>query len=120
LDRQKHLEPVRAFLSSQTFASPQQRTDRDVVEARLRNLEAERAALGVELESSRGALALLLEGSDEAVDLDWQPMELGTAPAPEIEKVLAGNPGLAQAGIRTAQADAQMTLAEKEALPDPE
>lgn len=121
LDRQEHLEPVRAFLATQTFASPQQKADRMVVETRLRNLEAERAALKVDVSTTSQALALLVHVSPEELDLAWSLSALALPTGASVStKTWKDSPELALFRLEHEQAQASEDLAAKVALPDPE
>lgn len=117
LDRQEHLEPVQAFLRSQTFASPQQQTDRAVVETRLRNQTAQRARAKAELDAATDAVRALAAGAELTWDL---PANLSFSELPSLDAVLSSNPEIGLTRLERAQAEAQVAWAAKQGLPDPE
>lgn len=117
MDRHEHLEPVQVFLRHQTFASPQQRTDRAVVEARLQNLAAQRARVKAELNAAGEAVRAWAGGAELAWDL---PSALELAPIPDVDTIVASNPALALARLELAGAEAQVAYAATQGFPDPE
>ncbi len=110
---------VDAYLQSRPFLSPTSRTERDMVRGRLRILETEQEALGME----KNALARRLQ------------TYLGATPAPALRTVwaqanesvdcsalqaraLERNPELLRSGLTVTALEAELRLAERNRYPD--
>lgn len=121
-ERRRRLEPLRQFVASQTFVSPQQKADRALVEARLAGLELEGIKAARDLSASAEALLSRAGLSATATSLDWAlpqgPGAWGSAAVPDGDP--ASVPELKIASLEAEQADTQVQIAERANWPSPE
>ena len=118
--RLHQFELVKAYLHGNVFASPQKIAERRIVEARLRDIDAERiegeAALKASLERLR--LYFPVQENEPVIDVPWmkgsRPLEM-----PRLkEDARIHNPQLAAQKVLTDKARDEKALAAKEAWPD--
>lgn len=122
-ERQALLQPVHSFLSSQAFASPQQKADQAVVEGRLRELEGEKADLRAEVSASTDRLLDLSGMKAGSGDLDFSiPTDLRypIPKLPGLETMLKNNPAVNAVRLEESQAEEERSLAAHKGLPNPE
>ena len=122
LERQRRLVPVKVLMNTQTFASPQQRIDKAVIEARLLNLESEQSTLIAEVTATARALGGVAGIDMEHNELSWEfpGMDaMSLEPIPSLEHVLAQNTDLALARLTEAQSITEIDIAQRTGTSEP-
>ena len=111
---------IKTYLQAYPFVSPQKRTERRIVEARLKKISAERFEIEAELQRSLEKLKLYLPVKANAleIDLPWLAGRQLPDAARWQKEAQEQNPELATQRTLIERAHKEKDLAAKESLPD--
>ncbi len=118
--RFQRFDLLRAYLEGNIFASPQKKAERRIVEARLREISAERFESEAAHQTSLEKLELYfpVKGKSFEIEVPW----LNGNPMPEVfswqTQALEGNPELSVQKMLIERARKEKDLAAREAWPD--